>query len=67
MNPLLALDNVILIPHSLAWTDQLFGAIGHSVVESILAIKHGKIPDNVVNTEVMQNPLFLEKLGAPRR
>ena len=61
-DPILALENVILAPHALAWTDQLFAAIGRSVVESVLSMKNGKTPQNPVNREVLQKTLFLQKL-----
>ena len=59
---ILSLDNVILAPHALAWTDQLFAAIGRSVVESVLSMKNGKTPQNPVNRDVLQKTLFLQKL-----
>ena len=61
-DPILSLDNVILAPHALAWTDQLFAAIGRSVIESVLSIKNGIIPENSVNREVLQKPIFRQKL-----
>ena len=61
-DPILTLDNVILAPHALAWTDQLFAAIGRSVIESVLSIKKGEIPKNSVNRDVLQKPIFRQKL-----
>ena len=61
-DPILSLDNVILAPHALAWTDQLFAAIGRSVIESVLSIKNGEIPKNSVNRDVLQKPIFRQKL-----
>lgn len=66
-DPLLSLDNVILAPHALAWTDQLFAAIGRSVLSSVLEIKGGRVPQNVVNRDVLDNPLFWKKLKQYRQ
>ena len=61
-DPILALENVILAPHALAWTDQLFASIGRSVIESVLSIKRGEIPENSVNRDVLKKTLFQQKL-----
>jgi phosphoglycerate dehydrogenase-like enzyme len=65
-NPLLQLDNVVLAPHALGWTDESAWGIGSSVVESILAVRRGEIPRNVVNREVIESPRFQAKLAAFR-
>lgn len=54
-------DNVILAPHSIAWTDELFRDIGRSACRSLLDLAHGKRPHGVVNPEVLDNPVFVEK------
>jgi D-3-phosphoglycerate dehydrogenase len=61
-DPLLAMDNVILAPHALCWTDECFSGNGHSAVTSILEIAQGRIPENVVNRDVLESPAFREKL-----
>ena len=61
-DPLLHLDNVIVSPHGLAFTDQLFAGIGQSVVQSVLDVKRGQVPKNVVNQDVFQNPEWQAKL-----
>ena len=38
-DPLLALDNVILTPHALCWTDQCFAGIGAQDLEHVFSIK----------------------------
>jgi D-3-phosphoglycerate dehydrogenase len=55
-DPLLALDNVILAPHALAWTDQCFAGIGASAVASILDLVGGKTPRGLVNRAVLDHP-----------
>src|SRR5262249_31064976 len=43
-HPLIQLDNVILTPHSLAWTDELYTDTGVSACENILSIFRGEPP-----------------------
>jgi phosphoglycerate dehydrogenase-like enzyme len=61
-DPLLQLDNVILTPHGICWTDECMAAMGRSVMTGILTVAAGKVPPFVVNQEVLQSPLFQEKL-----
>jgi phosphoglycerate dehydrogenase-like enzyme len=65
-NPILTLDNVIVAPHALGWTDEAARGIGTGVATSILAVREGKVPDNIVNREVVDSPRFQEKLAAYR-
>jgi phosphoglycerate dehydrogenase-like enzyme len=48
-SPLIALDNVILAPHSLCWTDQYTAAVSASVVASLIAVSRGEQPRETVN------------------
>ena len=61
-DPLLALENVIVAPHALCWTDECFHGNGVSACESILDVAAGRIPGPVVNRDVIGHPLLLEKL-----
>jgi D-3-phosphoglycerate dehydrogenase len=61
-DPLLRLDNVILAPHALSWTDQCFAGIGAADVKAVLDIQHGRVPRGVVNREVLEKPGFKRKL-----
>lgn len=61
-DPLLELDNVILAPHALSWTDECFMKIGESACQSILDVARGRTPEHVVNSEVLESPGFLAKL-----
>ena len=63
-DPILALDNVIVTPHALCWTDQCFAGIGASDVEQVLMIKHGQVPPHLVDKGVVENPLFQDRLKA---
>jgi D-3-phosphoglycerate dehydrogenase len=55
-NPILALDNVIVTPHSLAWTDELFSNIGLSAVGAILDVQAGRRPKFVVDPQALAHP-----------
>jgi len=62
-SPLIAMENVILTSHSICWTEELFRDMGRIDCQGALAIYHGEIPEHVVNPQVLDNPLFLEKLA----
>jgi phosphoglycerate dehydrogenase-like enzyme len=62
-DPLLKLDNVILAPHAICWTDECFGNNGRSACRSLLAVANGKSPEFVVNREVLTSPAFLKKIA----
>lgn len=61
-DPLLALDNVILSPHAICWTDECFAGIGRSACQSLIDAAAGQIPTNVVNRDVLSNSGLLAKL-----
>lgn len=55
-NPILALDSVIVAPHALAWTDELFGAIARSAIAAVLAVHARRRPQYLVNPEALSHP-----------
>lgn len=55
-DPLLALDNVIVSPHALCWTDECFQAIGRSAVRSLLDVAAGRVPEHIVNPKALAHP-----------
>jgi len=55
------LDNVLLAPHSIAWTNELFRDIGRSVCQGMLDLSLGKMPRGVINPQVIHRPGFQEK------
>ncbi len=57
---LLRLDNVILAPHALCWTDQCFAGIGASAVRSVLDVAEGRVPGGLVNKAVLAAPHWRE-------
>ena len=48
-NPLLRMDNVIVTPHALCWTDECFHAIASSGLQSVVDFSLGRRPAHVVN------------------
>jgi phosphoglycerate dehydrogenase-like enzyme len=62
-DPLLALDNVILTPHWLASTRDIWFATGKAMAEGMLRAARGECPENVVNPEVLDRPAFGQKLA----
>jgi D-3-phosphoglycerate dehydrogenase len=54
-DPILKLDNVIVTPHGLCWTDECERIMGESVLRSIQEVAAGKMPANVVNPEAAEN------------
>ena len=61
-DPILKLENVILTPHALCWTDQCFKGIGAANVTSVLDIYKGMIPGGLVNKKLVQSDSFRKKL-----
>ena len=66
-DPILGLDNVIVAPHALAWTDESFRMMGESAFAGILAVSEGRAPGHVVNGEVLETESFRAKLEACAR
>jgi phosphoglycerate dehydrogenase-like enzyme len=62
-NPLLRLENVIATPHNIGWTDELALGMGRSAFSSIKAISEGKVPQFVVNKDVLETDQFKKKLA----
>jgi phosphoglycerate dehydrogenase-like enzyme len=52
-DPLLALDNVILAPHAICWTDECFQLNGRSAATSLIDVAAGRVPRHVVNREAL--------------
>ncbi|GCB44362.1 NAD(P)-dependent oxidoreductase [Streptomyces sp. NL15-2K] len=66
-NPLLSMDNVVLAPHSLAWTDEMSAGNGGSAVRAIVDVATGRLPRFVVNRDVLGHAYLAERLGALAR
>ena len=55
------LDNVLLAPHCIAWTHELFRDIGRTACQSMVDLTLGKKPHGCVNPEVLTKPSFQAK------
>jgi phosphoglycerate dehydrogenase-like enzyme len=55
-NPILKLDNVIVTPHALCWTDELFGNIARTAIGAVLAVHQGQRPRFVVDATALPHP-----------
>ncbi len=62
-DPILKLDNVILAPHALCWTDQCFAGNGAADVKAVLDVQHGREPRGVVNREVLSSDVWTKRLA----
>jgi phosphoglycerate dehydrogenase-like enzyme len=62
-NPLLAMENVIVTPHGLCWTDECFASIAESGFRGILESFAGRAPSHLVNREVLDHPRLAAWLG----
>ena len=62
-DPILKLDNVILAPHALCWTDQCFAGNGAADVKAVLEVQHGREPRGVVNRAVLASDAWRKKLA----
>jgi D-3-phosphoglycerate dehydrogenase len=65
--PLYTLENVIVTPHSLCWTDECFAGNGAADITAVLEIMHGREPRGVVNKDVLSSDIWklrLADLGA---
>jgi hypothetical protein len=60
------LDNVILAPHALCWTDQCFGGNGAADVRAVLDVKDGREPRVVVNRSVLETTAWKQRLAGFR-
>jgi D-3-phosphoglycerate dehydrogenase len=52
-DPLLTLENVVLTPHSLCWTDECWRGCAESALKSIVSVMSGRVPPHVVNPSAL--------------
>jgi D-3-phosphoglycerate dehydrogenase len=62
-NPLLAMDNVILSPHSLCWTDECFHNMATTGLASIVELLERRPPEFIVNRAALDHPRVREWLA----
>ena len=66
-DPLFDLDNVIVAPHALCWTDQCFAGNGAADVKAVLDVQKGLVPRGLVNRDVLEQSGFKKKLESLAR
>jgi D-3-phosphoglycerate dehydrogenase len=54
-NPLLTMENVVVTPHALCWTDENFGNIARDGLGSIVDLLARRRPRHIVNPEVLEH------------
>lgn len=66
-DPILALDNVILTPHALCWTDQCFAHMGALDIQAVLEYRDGRAPSGtIVNRSVLSSQAWQDRIAALR-
>jgi phosphoglycerate dehydrogenase-like enzyme len=55
------LDNVLLAPHCIAWTEEMFRDIGRTVCRGMLDLARGRRPASVLNPQVFDRADFRAK------
>jgi phosphoglycerate dehydrogenase-like enzyme len=59
-NPLLTLDNIIVSPHAICYTDECLRLLAEGAFKAALAFLHRRMPHQVVNPEVLAQPTMKE-------
>ena len=54
-------DQVLLAPHCIAWTDELFRDIGRATCQVMIDLSTGVKPHGALNPEVLERPSFQKK------
>lgn len=63
-DPILKLDNVILGPHALCWTDQCFADCFREALDGVLDVMHGREPAGIVNRDILEDADWRRRLAA---
>jgi D-3-phosphoglycerate dehydrogenase len=64
-NPLLALDNVILSPHTLCYTDEALRLMAEGAFRAVRDFFHHRVPNKIINTELLATPALRKWFAAP--
>ncbi len=62
-HPLLGFENVVIVPHIGAYTEECLKGMGDKVVEDVKRVLHGEVPDVVVNVDVLKRRNRLNEFG----
>jgi len=55
------LENVLLAPHSIAWTNEMFRDMGRAACQGMIDLSYGQRPRGIVNPQVLEQPGFRRK------
>ena len=66
-NPLLKMDNVIVTPHAVAWTQEVFRDNSLYACRNVATVARGEAPKHVVNREVLEREGCRRKLEKWRK
>jgi phosphoglycerate dehydrogenase-like enzyme len=55
-DPILQLDNVVVTPHALCWTDELYAGCGRECLGYVVDVMEGRVPAALLNRDVLQHP-----------
>jgi phosphoglycerate dehydrogenase-like enzyme len=66
-HPFYQLDNVILTPHSIGWTEELIRDLTYETCLSVRAVYEGRVPAHLANPRVADRPGLQAKLALRRR
>jgi phosphoglycerate dehydrogenase-like enzyme len=61
--PILSAPGFVGAPHALGYWDELFRRCVADACSAILEVAAGRVPGDLVNTDVLESPLFTEKLA----
>jgi phosphoglycerate dehydrogenase-like enzyme len=62
-DPIFKLENVVLTPHALCWSDELFAGCGRDAVKAVLDTINGRVPDHLINREIADQEAWRRKIG----
>jgi D-3-phosphoglycerate dehydrogenase len=63
--PILKLDNVIVTPHALCFTDECFAGNGAADIRAVLAVKRGETPPGLLNRDVLETDAWRRRVADP--
>ncbi|MDJ0956702.1 MAG: NAD(P)-dependent oxidoreductase [Arenicellales bacterium] len=66
-DPILKLNNAIITPHALCWTDQIFEGNGHADVVAVQKIMQGQVPTGIVNRDIEKSEKWHSRLASYRK
>ncbi len=61
---ILKLDNVIVTPHGLCWSDECFAGIGAVAIAATFDMKRGEKPRGLVNHDIVDNGDWQAKMAS---